>query len=218
MNNIKPYKDQKLTYSSDGRLLDEYGNAVMMEWERPIMKKSAEVICRNGGKILNVGFGMGIIDSYIEEQNITEHWIIEPHIDVYTKMFQDGWHLKPKVKIMYGDWQWYLKYLPMFDGIYFDTWEDNGGDFLVNTPKILKQDGIFSFFNNPREDEKGLHMADEDYDLISKWGDIWYEPIDLDFIDSTDRQRTDGLIYWYPEWKTYHCPIIKKKKAPNYIF
>jgi hypothetical protein len=218
MNNIKPYKDQKLTYSSDGRLLDEYGNAVMMEWERPIMKKSAEVICRNGGKILNVGFGMGIIDSYIEEQNITEHWIIEPHIDVYTKMFQDGWHLKPKVKIMYGDWQWYLKYLPMFDGIYFDTWEDNGGDFLVNTPKILKQDGIFSFFNNPREDEKGLHMADEDYDLISKWGDIWYEPIELDFIDSTDRQRTDGLIYWYPEWKTYHCPIIKKKKAPNYIF
>ena len=215
MSEMKPYKDQRLTYSSDGRLLDEYGNAVMMEWERPIMKKSAEVICRNGGRVLNVGFGMGIIDTYIQEQNVGEHWIIEPHIDVYTKMLQDGWHLKPNVRIMFGDWQWYLKYMPKFDGIYFDTWEDNGGDFLVNVPNILKDDGIFSYFNNPREDEKGLHMTDEDYDLITKWGEVEFEPIELDFVDSTDRQRTDGLIYWFPEWKNYYCPIIKKKLYGN---
>jgi hypothetical protein len=218
MNDVKPYKDQKLTYSSDGRLLDEYGNAVMMEWERPIMKKSAEVICRNGGKVLNVGFGMGIIDSYIQEQNITEHWIIEPHIDVYRKMFDDGWHLKPKVKILFGDWQWYFKYLPMFDGIYFDTWEDDGGDFLMKVRSILKENGIFSYFNNPREDEKGLHMTDDDFEIITKWGEVEFQPIDLDFIDSTDRQRTDGLIYWHQEWKKYYCPIIKKKNMPNYTF
>jgi protein arginine N-methyltransferase 2 len=218
MNDVKPYKDQKLTYSSDGRLLDEYGNAVMMEWERPIMKKSAELVCRNGGKVLNVGFGMGIIDSYIQEQNITEHWIIEPHKDVYKKMFDDGWHLKPKVKILFGDWQWYFKYLPMFDGIYFDTWEDNGGDFLMKVRSILKENGIFSYFNNPREDEKGLHMTDDDFEIITKWGEVEFQPIDLDFIDSTDRQRTDGLIYWYPEWKKYYCPIIKKKNVPYYTF
>lgn len=215
MNDIKPYKDQRLTYSSDGRLLDEYGNAVMMEWERPIMKKSAEVICRNGGRVLNVGFGMGIIDSYIQQYNVTEHWIIEPHIDVYTKMFQDGWHLKPNVRIMFGDWQWYLKYMPKFDGVYFDTWEDNGGQFLIEVPNILKDDAIFSYFNNPREDEKGLHMTDEDYDLITKWGEVEFESIELDFIDSTERQRTDGLIYWFPEWKNYYCPIIKKKLYGN---
>jgi hypothetical protein len=218
MNDVKPYKDQKLTYSSDGRLLDEYGNAVMMEWERPIMKKSAELVCRNGGKVLNVGFGMGIIDSYIQEQNISEHWIIEPHKDVYKKMFDDGWHLKPKVKILFGDWQWYFKYLPMFDGIYFDTWEDNGGDFLMKVRSILKENGIFSYFNNPREDEKGLHMTDDDFEIITKWGEVEFQPIDLDFIDSTDRQRTDGLIYWHQEWKKYYCPIIKKKNMPNYTF
>jgi spermidine synthase len=218
MSETKSYKDQKLTYSSDGRLLDEYDNAVMMEWERPIMKKSAEIICRNGGKVLNVGFGMGIIDSYIQEQNITEHWIIEPHRDVYKKMFDDGWHLKPNVKILLGDWQWYFKYLPMFDGIYFDTWEDNGGDFLMKVRSILKEDGIFSYFNNPREDEKGLHMTDEDFGLITKWGEVEFMPIDLEFIDSTDRQRTDGLIYWHPNWKKYYCPIIKKKNMPYYTF
>jgi hypothetical protein len=218
VNDVKPYKDQKLTYSSDGRLLDEYGNAVLMEWERPIMKKSAELVCRNGGKVLNVGFGMGIIDSYIQEKNISEHWIIEPHKDVYKKMFDDGWHLKPKVKILFGDWQWYFKYLPMFDGIYFDTWEDNGGDFLMKVRSILKENGIFSYFNNPREDEKGLHMTDDDFEIITKWGEVEFQPIDLDFIDSTDRQRTDGLIYWHQEWKKYYCPIIKKKNMPNYTF
>ena len=108
----KPYIKQKLTYTKDGKLLDEDGIAVMMDWETPIMEKTAEIICRNKGRVLNVGFGMGIIDSFIQEQNVQEHWIIEPHLDVYTKMFDDGWHLKPNVRILYGDWQWYFKYLP----------------------------------------------------------------------------------------------------------
>lgn len=215
---MKPYKDQKLTYSSDGRLLDEYGNAVMMEWERPIMKKSAEVICRKGGRILNVGFGMGIIDSYIQEHEISEHWIIEPHRDVYTKMFQDGWHIKPNVKILFGDWQWYLKFLPKFDGIYFDTWEDDGVDFLNKVPYILKDEGIFSYFNNPREDSKGLHMTEEDYNIVTKWGNVEFESINLDFIDSTEKQRTDNLIYWHPTWDYYYCPLIQKKLLSNEIY
>jgi len=111
------YIDQRLTYTDDGRLMDEEGMAVMMDWEDPIMKKSAEIICQKGGRVLNVGFGMGIIDTYIEDYDIEEHWIIETHLDVYTKMLQDGWHLKPHVKILYGDWRWYLQFLPKFDGI-----------------------------------------------------------------------------------------------------
>ena len=42
----KPYIQQILTYTQDGRLMDEKGQAVMMEWERPIMEKSAEIITR----------------------------------------------------------------------------------------------------------------------------------------------------------------------------
>ena len=83
----KQYEDRNLTYTDDGRLLDENGFAIMMDWEDPIMEKSAEIICQNGGRVLNVGFGMGIIDSYIEEYDIEEHWIIEAHPDVYKKMF-----------------------------------------------------------------------------------------------------------------------------------
>ncbi len=48
----KPYIDRSLTYTDDGRLLDENGAAIMMDWEEPIMDKSAEIICRNGGRVL----------------------------------------------------------------------------------------------------------------------------------------------------------------------
>ena len=49
----------------DGRLLDTDGKAVMMGWECGLMKAHADVICQRGGSILNIGFGLGIIDGII---------------------------------------------------------------------------------------------------------------------------------------------------------
>lgn len=207
----KPYIQQILTYTEDGRLMDETGQAVMMEWERPIMEQAAQVVTRNGGRVLNVGFGMGIIDTEIEKYPITEHWIIEPHLDVYTKMLNDGWHLKPHVTILYGDWQFYMKYLPEFDGIYIDTWDEQIWDFLKNTPNMLKKGGVLSFFNNPRGDEKGLHMSQEEYDILSPICQIDFETIELNHIDGPDKQTANGGFYWHPDWKTYYCPIVKLK-------
>jgi protein arginine N-methyltransferase 2 len=218
MNNIKPFKDQKLTYSSDGRLLDEYGNAVMMDWETPIMKKSARIVSRNGGKVLNVGFGMGIIDSFIEQEDVEEHWIIELHKDVYRKMLEDKWHLKPKVKIMFGDWREYMSFLPKFDGVFFDTHADSFNEFHSQVYRILNDNGIYSFFNNPMDDEDNLHITKGEYESIKDWGNINFEELPLEFIDSHERQRKDGLLYWFSEWKTYYCPIVTKKQIPNYNF
>ncbi len=207
----KPYIQQHLTYTEDGRLMDETGQAVMMEWERPIMEQAAEVISRKGGRVLNVGFGMGIIDTAIENHEIQEHWIIEPHLDVFTKMMNDGWHLKPHVRILHGDWQWFMKYLPEFDGVYIDTWNEEIYDFLRNSPAFLKEDGILSFFNNPRADEKGLHMTQEHYDILNPIFNIEFETIQLVDIDGPEKQTADGRYYWHPEWKTYYCPILTKK-------
>ncbi len=206
------YFDRDLTYTDDGRLLDEDGKAIMMDWEEPIMKKAAEIVTRNGGRVLNVGFGMGYIDSFIEEHDIEEHWIIEAHVDVYTKMLQDGWHLKPHVNILYGDWRWYLQFLPKFDGIYFDTWDEHQMDFDEYIPNILKDDGIYCFFNNPRFDEHGLHTDPSHHEIITEYADIDFETMDLDWIDDKERQNPYNDYYWNPEWKTYYHPIIKLKK------
>jgi protein arginine N-methyltransferase 2 len=192
--------------------MDEDGNAIMMEWERPIMEKSAEIVCRNKGRVLNVGFGMGLIDSFIQTHGVDEHWIIEPHLDVFTKMMDDGWHLKPNVRILHGDWQWFMKYLPKFDGIYIDTWAEEIWDFQRNVPNMLKPDGIFSFFNNPRGDENGIHMTQTEFDILTPICNIEYETMEIPSIDGHERQTNNGGFYWHSEWKTYYCPILTLKK------
>lgn len=205
------YYQLRLTYTDDGRLLDEKGHAIMMDWEKPIMEKSAEIICRNGGRVLNVGFGMGLIDTAIENYPITEHWIIEPHLDVFTKMMDDGWHLKPHVKILHGDWQWFMKYLPKFDGIYIDTWDEVIDDFHRNAPNMLNPNGVYSFFNNPRGDEKGLHLTDIDHEIFQDICNIDFHELSLDHIDDVHKQTVSGDFYWHPDWKTYYFPIFTLK-------
>jgi hypothetical protein len=59
------YLQQPVRYS-DGKLLDSQGEAVMMEWEKPLMLAHANLLCQNGGDVLNVGFGLGLIDESIQ--------------------------------------------------------------------------------------------------------------------------------------------------------
>ena len=69
------------------------------------MEAQAKTVCQNGGKILNVGFGMGYIDDAIQTYDIEHHTIIECHPDVWQKMREDGWMNKPNVECIFGTWQ-----------------------------------------------------------------------------------------------------------------
>lgn len=42
----------------------------MMGWETPLMERHAAIICEGGGDVLNVGFGMGIIDGFIQQHKV----------------------------------------------------------------------------------------------------------------------------------------------------
>ena len=121
------YLRQRLHYTADGQsLLDSDKDAVMMEWERPLMNAHAKILMDGIGKrVMNIGFGMGIIDSALQEFNPDLHIIIEAHPDVYKKMLADGWDKKQNVRICFGKWQdWVPKLLAeevTVDGIFFDT-------------------------------------------------------------------------------------------------
>jgi hypothetical protein len=69
------YLASKLTYTED-RVVDEAGNAVMMGWETPLMEAHVEVMKVPGRRVLNVGFGMGIIDGLIQAQSPSSHTIV----------------------------------------------------------------------------------------------------------------------------------------------
>ena len=64
-----------------------------------------------GMDILNIGFGMGIFDTAVEEKRteaantVRRHWICEAHPGVLRKMIADGWHKKENVVIVFARWQ-----------------------------------------------------------------------------------------------------------------
>jgi protein arginine N-methyltransferase 2 len=71
------YLQQPVRYDGDDKLLDTENDAVMMDWEAPLMERHAQVICAARGDVLNVGFGMGIIDGYMQTHKPRSHTIIE---------------------------------------------------------------------------------------------------------------------------------------------
>lgn len=207
---MNDYVKRKVIYTNDGRLLDENGKSIMMDWEKPIMEFQAKQISKPQGDILNIGYGMGFTDFEIENHSPKTHSIIEIHPDVQDKIMELGWYKKNHVKLYFGDWKFYLDKLPRFDGIYFDTWDDNDLLFLFqNIRKILKVGGKITFFNNPKDDKKKLKYPNYLQSEIEKNFDLVIEQMEIPFIDSPYRQTGDpDSCYWSPFWKTYYSPIL----------
>lgn len=133
-----------LTFTEDEIRLPD-GFEVMMEWERPIMERSAEIVCHNRGDVMNVGFGMAIIDTAIQKAGVTTHTIIEAHPQVIARA--ERWAEDKKgVRIVPSTWQQALDGLAPQDGIYFDTLMPPMIPFLKRVPGLLKPGGVFLYF------------------------------------------------------------------------
>jgi hypothetical protein len=187
----------------DDKLVDETGNAVMMGWEKPIMKKVAEIICHNKGKILNIGFGMGIVDTYIQEYNPSSHTIIERHPDVYDHMEKNGWLNKQNTHVIFDSWQNVMDDIGQFDGIYLDTWHDARAlktHELIN--KNLKVGGIFSMWYNKIEFNNIIKKLTGDYQIT-------YEFLSNDGLIPS-LQHNNGGVYIEPTEEVITIPIIKR--------
>ena len=195
------YLKNNITYTDDGRLLDYNGDSVMMDWEDNIMRDAAALICRDGGKILNIGFGLGLIDNYIQSYNPEEHWIIEAHPQVANKMKEEGWDKKKNVTCIFDKWQNVLKDLPKFDGIYFDTW--------LEKPDLVDYSKPLVDFLNPGGKLLEFNGQQSGTSTVRRMGFKVEEHITI--LDKVDlNQKSNGETYWNPKQKKfYHQLIIK---------
>ncbi|KAL3902546.1 MAG: hypothetical protein SGPRY_012023, partial [Prymnesium sp.] len=115
--------------SESDRLMDTQARPVMMAWEAPLMAAHARAIVPRAGEgvVINIGFGMGLVDRAIAERRPSAHHIIEAHPDVYRQMQKEGW--AERAVIHFGSWQDVLPRLceglgvkgVRFDGLMFDT-------------------------------------------------------------------------------------------------
>jgi|GEM_PF-5805487 len=86
------------------------GLEVMRGFEKPYMASMARTAASRGGKVVNVGYGIGFIDAEIErlrsEYPITEHHIIELNGDVARRAFawRENQPDRDRIFIHHGDW------------------------------------------------------------------------------------------------------------------
>ena len=128
-----------------------FGDSIIMhDCEHPIMKEHAKICTKNGGDILEVGFGMGISAGYIQSGSIKSHTIIENHFQIADRA-RDWAADKPNVTIIEGDWRDIYKEgkLKQYDGIFLDPNDISGSEqMFVNPPiNITKPGCILTFYN-----------------------------------------------------------------------
>lgn len=212
------FLNEPVRYSDDDKLLlDAQGMPVMMTWESEIMRRSATLFKKNG-RILNIGFGMGIIDNYIQDLlSPIEHVIIEAHPDVLAHMKRTGWYDKPNVRILEGRWQQHMDSLAeeghVFDGIYYDVYQETYSElrkFAENVVGLLDSDGVWSFFHGLGADRQTFYDV---YTILVEldFGEMGFTVEYEDISARVDANEWKGSNHNHKYWTldTYKMPKIR---------
>src|SRR5262249_11564048 len=76
--------DQAGAHFSDDELVIA-GQEVMQAWERPLMAELARIVSHSHGDVLEIGFGMGISATLIQQHGVRSYAVVECNPDVLTK-------------------------------------------------------------------------------------------------------------------------------------
>jgi len=194
----------KVKYTfTDTQILDEScGWDVMSDWEDPIMVKHAEVVTKNGGDILEFGFGMGISATHIQSHDINSHTIIEINDEVYERLLKWA-EDKPNVIPIKGDW---ADSIPdkQYDAVFYDPYGD-----MINKPsfpelicKNCKEGTIISWYNNILQQSSIYSSGYSDIPIYWDNDRINFYEVELEIPDNARIKwylEGEGNIYYAPE-------------------
>ena len=147
----------------DDRQLVIEGQQVMQDWERPLMEAMARIVTASHGDVLEVGFGMGISATCIQELGVRSHTIIEFNEDVI-RQFEAwrGGYPGRDIRLVHGRWEAVADQLGSYDGVFFDTYPTDEREFvehvlnnvtfaehfLPTAARCLREGGVFTYYTN----------------------------------------------------------------------
>ena len=200
----------------DDRILDDDKNGVMMAWESDIMKRTAQrLVSSERLRILNIGHGMGIIDTFFQDKAPSIHHIIEAHPGVLARMKDQGWKERTSVTIHEGRWQDIIPEIIstglMFDAIYFDTFAEDYNAlrdfFSESVVGLLDDGGKWGFFNGLGADRQicyDVYTKLVEMDLFEAGFDTEWESIKT---PDMSEEEWKGVRRKYWALKEYRLPI-----------
>ena len=228
--NSEDYLKSELMFEDD-KLLDADANGVMMAWETDIMRKTVDFLVPDnqlGKRVLNVGFGMGIIDRMFRDTKPLSHHIIEAHPAVIKKLEQEGsdfgnvWEESApeggKYIVHKGKWQEIVPKLleegEVFDVIYFDTFGEDYSQlklfFTEYVLGLLDLEGKFGFFNGLGADRRvsyDVYTRVSELDLCDAGVDVEWKMVPVEELGGEGEGEWKGVRRRYWTLDEYRLPI-----------
>lgn len=230
--NSEDYLKSDLTFT-ESALLDSDANGVMMAWETDIMRRTVDLLLPDsqpGKRILNIGFGMGIIDRMFRVTKPASHHIIEAHPAVISKLQEEGsefgkdWEesvsAEGRYKVHAGKWQDICPKLleagEVFDVIYFDTFGEDYSQlklfFSEFVPGLLDGEGKFGFFNGLGADRRvcyDVYGKVVELDLCEAGMDVEWTDVEVP-LEGMEKEREgewNGVRRRYWTLDVYRLPV-----------
>jgi len=172
---------EKASYKNEKQLIID-NQQVMQAWEAPYMREMAEIVSKNKGDVLEIGFGMGISATFIQDFGVKSHTIIEYNDDVIK--FYDEWRKQypsENITLIKGKWQDVINKLPSFDGVFFDSYPTSEEEYV----KYVIEDVTYA-----------RHFFEAAYDHLHKGGIFTYYSNE---IDSVSRRHQREIFKHFSE-------------------
>jgi hypothetical protein len=156
----------------DGKLQIQ-GQTVMEDWQPVLMNALAEAVARPDGRVLEIGFGLGLSATRIQEIGVRSHTVVECNPGVAQRF--DAWrqgYPDRDIRLLLGRWQDVVTEHETYDGILFDTfpvtYEEYAktvfGDvtyaehFFDTAQRLLIPGGAFTYFTSERDSLSRAHQ------------------------------------------------------------
>jgi hypothetical protein len=159
----KVWGNQDVHYEGSQLLIS--GQQVMQDWERPLMRAMAQVVTESHGDVLELGFGMGISATYIQEFGVRSYTVVEANQGVgeYFRQWKSQFPGR-NIRMIQGKWHDVTDQLETeaYDGVFFDTVPTDeeeytrevinnavmAEDFFPIAARCLRKGGVFSWYSN----------------------------------------------------------------------
>jgi guanidinoacetate N-methyltransferase len=148
-------------------------DAIMEDWQIPVMEAMARIVTETHGDVMEVGFGRGVSARFIQDCGVKSHTIVECNDSVIERYgLWRAQYPERDIRLLAGRWQDVTEQMGQFDGIFFHTYPLNEAEyaetvlqsvtfaehFFPTAAAHLRPGGVFTYLTNEIDSFSRAHQ------------------------------------------------------------